>query len=252
MIATLAMYDRVELRDANDRYWRKIQTSLGYGPQSLSRTGNLFAQWFHQDLVLGQTCGFPLRHILKDSVKYVGTPNYGIEDCPEGYYNSVIISHKDQGLEAAISGTFAYNDPFSQSGWAAPMRYFEEFGYVPRHFLKTGSHAASARAVFEKRADIAAIDALTLRLLHRYDPWSDELFVPAKTPATPGLPYICAPQFDAPQTALACEEAINTLPAEIRGQLSIKSIEYIPIERYFDVPDTMVCLPNEQDTGTTP
>lgn len=44
-------------------------------------------------------------------------------DCPAGYYNSVFIARRDDPRRNSpdfTCATFAYNEPMSQSGWAAP------------------------------------------------------------------------------------------------------------------------------------
>ena len=65
MIAALPMYDRPELQAANDRYWALIRAGLlarGIAAPEGLRRGDavLMPQWESPDLVLSQTCGFPI------------------------------------------------------------------------------------------------------------------------------------------------------------------------------------------------
>ena len=73
LIAGLPMYDYPELRPANDALWRWIAAYLGNKgikdiDPDLSRTGNIYSLWRDPDLILGQTCGYPLMTELQDTV----------------------------------------------------------------------------------------------------------------------------------------------------------------------------------------
>ena len=90
-----------------------------------------------------------LSKCLFDKVHYMATRDYGLNAPPEGYYKSVFISHKKQDLAEASEGIFAFNEPLSQSGWAAPMYYLEAPDLCPNAVCKTVSHANSAHAIVE-------------------------------------------------------------------------------------------------------
>ncbi|MEL0285561.1 MAG: hypothetical protein VW949_03295, partial [Paracoccaceae bacterium] len=77
MIATLPMYDRAETAAHNNKFWSAIKKALGFGPDRLSRTEDLWSLWQNEDLVFAQTCGLPYRNYLFDNVHYVATPDYG-------------------------------------------------------------------------------------------------------------------------------------------------------------------------------
>ena len=126
MIASLGMYDMPPIRPCNDRFWRAIRARLGRGPECLTWDRDLWTIWRAPDLVLAQTCGMPYRTALHGEVALVGTPDYGLPDCPPGHYRSVFLTRKtmgDRSLADLATGVFAYNDAFSQSGWAAPMHH---------------------------------------------------------------------------------------------------------------------------------
>ncbi|MEY8838254.1 phosphate/phosphite/phosphonate ABC transporter substrate-binding protein, partial [Cribrihabitans sp. XS_ASV171] len=187
MIAWLGMYDRPELRAAQDRYWAAIRANLPEGPDTLSRDSDPWPVWQSPDLALAQTCGMPYRTRLHGQAQLVGTPDYGLPGCPPGHYCSVIVARGDdhRDLPALLAeGVFAYNEGGSQSGWAAPVTWFAEDGLRPARGLRTGGHALSARAVAEGRADLASIDAMTWTLLREHDPATDALREVARTPPT--------------------------------------------------------------------
>ena len=65
-------------------------------PEGLQRDpDDLWSQWTSPDLVFSQTCGFPYRARLHGSVTLIGTPDFGVEDCPPGYYRSVLVARAD-------------------------------------------------------------------------------------------------------------------------------------------------------------
>lgn len=238
MIAWLGMYDVPALTEPHDRYWQAIRARLGRGPARLTRTGDVWDIWQSADLLVAQTCGLPYRARLHDRVQLLGTPDYGLEGCPPGHYNSVLVVRRDNPADVATDlagGTFAYNEPLSQSGWAAPVAHFG--GQLPfARTLQTGAHAASAAAVADGRADIAALDALTWLLLQEHDPFAANLRVLERTVPTPTLPYITAPGQDAPAIATAIADAIDALPAPDRAALHLRGLIRIPAERYLSIP----------------
>lgn len=240
-IASLPMYDHPELRASNNRLWQFIQRQLPDAPKSLSRPDDLWALWRAPDLVLAQTCGLPFRHSLHETVTLIGTPDYGLDGCPPGYYHSVILARRDApsaDLKAFAGACLAFNDPLSQSGWAAPSALAKEQGIEFGGFLETGAHDASALAVAEGRADLAALDAHSWRLLQRYAPWTDTLTVIDKTPPTPGLPLITAQTALAEQITQAVEHAIAGLTEDDRSTLALRGLARIPKETYLvqDIP----------------
>ncbi len=237
MITTLPMYDRAETAAANDAFWAAIRAKLGHGPATLTRANDLWPLWQSPDLLLGQTCGLPYRARLHAAVKLVGTPDYGLEGCPPGYYRSVFIARSAQTDLAALAGQrFAYNEPLSQSGWAAPALHMAGLGLTFGPLLETGAHRASALAVLEGRADFAALDALTWALIQTHDAFAADLHVIAKTRPTPGLPLITAPQNDPSALRDAITAAIGALEPQTRRQLHLTGLVNIPSEAYLAMP----------------
>jgi hypothetical protein len=244
MIASLPMYDLPDCRQANDRYWAGIRDGLrGTGlaaPDAFTRgMPDFMAHWLRPDLVLSQTCGYPFRAVLAGKVTLIGTPDFGLDGCPPGYYQSVFVVRRDDardGLMAFKDAGFAYNEAMSQSGWAAPQTYAAGLGFRFRPAVQTGGHALSARAVLEGRADIAALDAMTWRLLQRNDASMAGLRVEGRTEPTPGLPYIAALGAKHRVVFDAVAGAIAGLDTADRETLGIRRILYIPAAAYLAVP----------------
>lgn len=238
MIASLPMYDRPELQAANDRLWQAVRGALGFGPDSLGRQGDIWEHWKSPDLVLSQTCGFPYRARLHGTVQLVGTPDNRLAGCAPGEYYSVFVARADDEREDVSSfatARFAFNEPLSQSGWAAPANFAHARGFAFDNTVRTGGHAHSAKAVAEGRADLAALDALSWRHMQRYDGFASKLRVVARTEPTPTLPYITASGRDAKAIRAAVSEAIDALSDADRETLSIYGLVNIPSERYLSV-----------------
>ncbi|MCG7627352.1 PhnD/SsuA/transferrin family substrate-binding protein [Epibacterium sp. MM17-32] len=240
MIALLPMYDRPELQPANDAFWQAIRAELGRGPEHLSRDLDLWQAWRAPDLLLAQTCGLPYRARLYGDVELVGTPDYGLPGCPEGHYNSVVVAPADRKgarLAEFAGSRFAYNDPVSQSGWAAAMMRMRSEDILPGELVETGSHQASAVAVAEGRADFATLDALTYQMLCDYEPdLMAQLCELERTEPTPALPFITALGEDAAAILAAMQQALETLPEEHRARLHLRKIVPLTPSDYLAIP----------------
>ncbi len=243
MIAALPMYDRPEVAAGNDRLWSLIRDRLraaGHAaPDRLTRSDDLWPVWESPALVLAQTCGLPYRARLHERVTLVGTPDYGVEGCAPGWYRSVLVVRADdeRGAFAAFDGAaLAFNDDLSQSGWAAPLAEASDCGIALRPALRTGSHRGSARAVALGRAEIAAIDAVTWRLILHFDPFAASLRVIGATEPTPGLPLIAQAGADARTTADAVAGAIAALDAADSLPSGLCGLVRIPTEAYLALP----------------
>lgn len=245
MIASLGMYDFGPALAANDRFWALIRDGLRSGgidaPDTLTRgEGAYWGAWQSSDLILSQTCGYPFRARLHDRVTYVGTPDYGVEGAPPGFYRSVFVARRDDprtSLAEFDGAGFAYNEALSQSGWAAPQVHAARAGLRFRPVVQTGGHRLSALAVAEGRADIAALDAVTHALMLGSDPLADQLRVIAATDPTPGLPLITGPGRNPEPIFRAIDQAIAALLPSDRATLRLNGLVRIPVAHYLAVPN---------------
>ena len=244
MIAALPMYDTPALAPANARLWALIRDALrGDGheaPDYLTREAHdLWTIWGSPDLVLAQTCGYPYRARLFSRVTLVGTPDYGVEGCAPGQYRSVLIVRADDdrcGLGARAGSSMAVNDDLSQSGWAAPAAEAAVLGFRLRPAIRTGSHRASAESVSDGRADWAALDAVTWRLLCNEGAFPG-LRVAGWTRPTPGLPLITAQNRDPRPLRSAVRRAISALSPTDKAALMLRWLCVVPPSAYRDVAD---------------
>lgn len=237
MIATLGMYDRPEVAHANDAFWALIRENLGDGPMHLTRDMPFWDVWQSPDLLLSQTCGLPFRARLHKSVQLVGTPDYGLMGCEPGYYRSAIVARRVSGanLNDLSHLRLAYNERLSQSGWAAFWAHVGA-GATLADLVETGGHLASAKAVADGRADIAALDLLTWSMICKFDGFAGQLEVIALTDPTPGLPYITAQGRDAPAIYSAVKAAIAALDSDLKELLHLRSLVAIPADDYLAIP----------------
>ena len=239
MIASLPMYDRPETAAANDRLWSLIHQALGdYGiaaPDTLTRGADLWQTWMRPDLCLSQTCGLPYRTALHGHVTLVATPSYDLP-CDPGHYFSVMVAHRSDTRERFDGATLAYNDGRSQSGWAAAVDWATQTDTSFGHILATGGHLNSARAVAEGRADIAAIDALTWKMIKRWEGCAQTMREVATTTATPTLPMITAKNNDAHVYWMALNDAAGALSDADRADLGLRAYVQIPSESYLEIP----------------
>lgn len=239
MIASLMMYQRPELVGAHQRYWALIRRFLAESgidsPSELSQDAEEFSVWQAPQLVLSQTCGMPYRMHLHNKVSLIGTPDFGVTDCPPGYYRSALVVRADdprQTLPEFREAIFAYNAKISQSGFAAPYFHLQTHGFWFQNRLLTGQHLLSAQAVSQGQADIAALDAVSWRLMRQYEDFATNLRVLEWTTPTPALPYIAAKGAPQAETFAAIQQAINALSHPDRVALGIKELVWIAPETY--------------------
>lgn len=202
LVASLPMYDLPELADATDALWAAIAAGLqAHGvaaPLELTRDPSpLEDAWRDPRMLFSQTCGLPLMTMLRDEVSLIATPAYSAPGCEGPFHRSAVIVHAANealGLGGLRGGRCAINQPTSNTGMNLLRAEISELaggGPFFEEVVVTGSHAESIRAVAEDRADVAAVDAVTLALLQRHRPQlTDAVRVLTWTVRTPGLPLI--------------------------------------------------------------
>jgi ABC-type phosphate/phosphonate transport system substrate-binding protein len=181
---------------------QRIQTLLarhGISPEPLSVVwpeNDLLAHWRSDNLLLSQTCGFPLMTLLPD-VQVVGGFHYSAPGCVGPLYRSLIVvreEDKQQQLVDFRARRVVCNSDDSQSGYNALLKMIAPLavgGLFFSHALMSGSHRQSLTELQNGRADIAAIDCMTWALVQRHHPeLSKGLVVIDQSPLAPGLPLI--------------------------------------------------------------
>lgn len=198
------MYDLPEAAEATAALWQGLArhfraAGIADVPADFIRKPALPDHWLSPDLLFSQTCGYPLRHSIRDRVRLVATPCYDAPGCEGASYRSIVLVPKAspaRSLADLQGARIAFNGTDSQSGYnvlrfmTAPLakegRFFGET-------IETGAHAASLAAVAAGKADVAAIDCVSLALFRRYGRAGiAEVRELCATPAAPSLPYVTA------------------------------------------------------------
>ncbi|HZZ01985.1 phosphate/phosphite/phosphonate ABC transporter substrate-binding protein [Paraburkholderia sp.] len=201
----------------------------------------LHAFWRRPNVLLSQTCGYPLMHGLNDHVQLIATPRFDAPGCEGADYSSVLVTRTDalfDSLAACRGARAAYNQDDSNSGMnvfrhaVAPLAREGAFFSA---ILRTGSHLGSLRAVAENRADVAAIDCVTFAFV------CDELPELAQqvrqigvTAASPGLPLIASSNVP-PAMVVTLREALNEVhlaQPERAKRLRLKGFSALPLTDY--------------------
>ena len=246
MQAALPMYDLVELRDATCAWWDAIARHAGVAADLLS-PDDLTTHWTAPDLLFSQTCGYPLTHALAGRVRYLATPRYAAEGCDGPLYRSAVLVREASALRtfADASGKkVAINGFDSQSGCNVLRAMAARTSAVRPFFggvVVTGSHAASLMAVVEARAELAAVDCVTLALLRAVRPTaSTGLRAIAWSTAAPSLPYITGLRTsNEVTTALAhglASAAADPALASVRRRLLIDGVSVLDPSAYAVIP----------------
>jgi len=196
------MYDLAEVRAATDSWWEGLaraftREGLKDIPRELDRGGDYRGIWSRPDLLLSQTCGYPLTHSLRAKVTVVATPHYRAKGCGGPHYASTILVHADapgaslddfRGMRCALSSSE------SQSGFSAlrhavaPLARDKPFF---KSIVMSGGHLNSIEMITKGEVDIAAVDCVTLALVERHCPARLAAVRPlCLTGSAPGLPYI--------------------------------------------------------------
>jgi ABC-type phosphate/phosphonate transport system substrate-binding protein len=155
--------------------------------------------WLREDLLLSQTCGYPLVQALAGRVQLVTTPVFTVDGCAGGSYHSVLVARvaanvtslgECRGLRAA------YNNPDSNSGMnllrnaVAPLAGGQSFF---ASVVETGGHLASLQALQDDRADVAAIDCVSFAFVRDHAAHlALGVIEIGKTRSAPGLPLIAS------------------------------------------------------------
>jgi ABC-type phosphate/phosphonate transport system substrate-binding protein len=252
-IASLPMYDLPELRPATDALWAGLARALvARGvrgvPERLSRDRSLSSMWLDPDLLLSQTCGYPLVRALAGRVQMVATPRYRVSLCQGSWYRSHVVVRRESTATslADLSGSIcAVNEPDSHSGMnalramVAPLAGGRPFF---RRVVWTGAHRASLELVARGQADVAALDCVSFALFERALPdLAARVRAIDATAPCPGLPIITAggagPDEVAALRAALSEVAADPGLADARDALLLDGFEELPLDAYVRVDE---------------
>jgi len=161
---------------------------------------DLMAFWRAPDLLLSQTCGYPLVMALQSAVRVLAVPAFALPGCDGMAYRSVILVPEDgvRSLDALRGSVAAINQDHSQSGMNALRHTIAPLARGGKFFSQvvvSGSHMASIAMLQRGKAAVAAIDCATYGLAVRHAP---KLVAGVRqlqtTVPAPGLPLITSRQ----------------------------------------------------------
>jgi len=246
VLAALSMYDWPELRSETDRFWSALRDHLRASgldaPDELERFRDAEDVWADGNLLITQTCGYPLVTGLCGPARLVATPCYNTDGCKGAAYSSWIITQRSSGMERiedTFGGRVAINARHSQSGYSA-LRYVLAPHYAggPLYdqVVESGGHRNSLALVADGDADICSVDAVCWAYAARFDPAIvEKLQAIAQTPMTPGLPFITGSlQSDRTIEVLrdGLQKTLKSGQFAEPNSLQLADIETLPIDAY--------------------
>jgi len=255
MIASLPMYDWPEIRTHTDTLWSHMSRCLASQgidtPKALTR-GEEKLHWQRDDLLMSQTCIYPLVTELPNSTVVLGTPIHNVPGSESGLYASVLLGRKSDSRDTLFSfrnSTLAFNGTNSQSGFNALRNLLvheslinEETPVFFNRAICTGSHRASISAVADGSADLCAIDPVSWALAQQHDSHIvSNLQELQLTGFSPALPLICnanavPPGLSQNQWSEATMSAFSQAISETgAAELLLSDITYIPKSEYLQL-----------------
>jgi ABC-type phosphate/phosphonate transport system substrate-binding protein len=251
-LAALPMYDLPEVAAATDALWaalaRRLRAAGLQGvPDRLQRGGDLRELWASPQLLLAQTCGFPLVHEFDGRLALIATPRYAVGGCEGPTYRSRIVVRADDprvSFRDFAGAVAAINSEDSHSGFNILRWRVAQEGRSPffRQAERTGGHVASLGAVQSGRADLAAIDCVTYALLERHRPGALQgIRVLEDTASAPALPFVSAVGLHADELRILRGALEQTFAdpelVEARDALLLSGVEELPLVRYEAIRD---------------
>lgn len=197
--AELPMYPAPEaVRLANERWLRHTLAHL-QAQRLANPSSDLDTLFRSPQLLLTQTCGYPLMTRLRGQVQLIGRPDFELPHSQHGQHHSLLLVRDDSphhSLETLRDSHGAANSLDSNTGmnllrhalapWQRDGRFF-------RHLELSGSHRQSLAWLREGRVDLVAVDSVTYAYLALYAP-EEVVGVRLLQPSAPSptLPYITA------------------------------------------------------------
>ena len=242
--AELAMYVAPQPVQVASEQWLTRIVALLDAPRRDGRGLELLELFRSPDLLLTQTCGYPLMTLLRGQVQLVGRPRYELNHSSAGNHCSLIVSRAtDPRIDLAeFKGSRGViNDRHSNSGMNLFRHRLAPLQQGGRFFASvaiSGAHQQSLRHVREGWADLACIDSVTFDCLARYAPAEVAgLRLVARTATSPTLPYITALDtggVGAEQIRRAMNQALQQLPQVsavlgVQEVLPVSEADYQPV-----------------------
>lgn len=212
---------------------------------------DLHEHWQQANVLMSQTCGYPLVTELKNKVHLLGSFEYDVPFANEIYCKSVIIckaNHEGTQLSDFKNKVVAFNSAQSQSGYNSLRHLIAPLSSKGQFFkstIFTGGHRDSVLAVQAGQADIASIDGVSYEGFLQHAPEITQgLKIIATTHSYPGLPLISA--INTPTTVLtALKNTLQGLHLQPGLQDTLKTL-FIKKFSISSWQDYEVCLDMEK------
>ncbi|MEX6678414.1 PhnD/SsuA/transferrin family substrate-binding protein [Pseudomonas sp. W2Oct36] len=225
------------IRQAQEQWLSRVLDILGV--QRLDAQDlELKALWLSPQLLLTQTCGYPLMTELQGKVQVVGRPVYQLPHSANGNHCSLLIAREDDPRQALVEFRGSHgllNSRDSNSGmnlFRHALAPLQQNGAFFADVTLTGGHRSSLAAIKAGDGDLAAIDSVTFDYLARDG--SEEVAgvkVIARTAEGPCLPYITRLGAEADVIREAMNQALTELP-DVAHVLAISEVMSASVEDY--------------------
>jgi ABC-type phosphate/phosphonate transport system substrate-binding protein len=194
-------------------------------------------------LLFGHTCGYPLMTRLGDALTPFCVPVFDAPGAEGRLYRSRFIVPARSSIEflqQCRGQVVAVNGFDSNSGMNLLRHALAQLGARPGFFsevLVTGGHLQSLEAVADNRAQLAAIDCVSLQLIADLYPQKlAAVRIVGDSEATCGLPLVAPSDGYSPALAEAWIEALNQAleraPPEVARALRLERFEAVGIRDY--------------------
>jgi ABC-type phosphate/phosphonate transport system substrate-binding protein len=194
-------------------------------------------------LIFGHTCGYPLMTRLQDALTPFCVPVFDVPGTDGKRYRSYFVvpaGSAIDSLQQCRGTTVAINGADSNSGMNVLRHALARCGARPGFFsavLVSGGHLHSLRAVAENRAQLAAIDCVSLQLIGDLHPeLRAGVRIIGDSDRTCGLPLVMPLAPGAPglgdQWRSALNRALSTLPPAMRRALHLEHFAAASIDDF--------------------
>jgi ABC-type phosphate/phosphonate transport system substrate-binding protein len=239
--ASLPMYNFPGMRGANAAFWAALaerlrQAGVADVPEGLSADRAPVPDGIGPEVLLTQTCGYPLQTIYRGQHRLLARPCYDAAGCSGSTHSAFIVvpAHSPARTVENLRGKrFALNSLHSNSGMNLPRRMLAPLAGGAPFFgevAETGGHGASLRLLAVGGADCASIDCLTYAFAQDYEPSLVEgLRILAQTPSSPAIPFVTSADTD-DETAAVLGRCLFELAADPRSRPLLDALRIARIE----------------------
>jgi phosphonate transport system substrate-binding protein len=157
------------------------------------------------------------------------------------YYSNLIVPAESsvQSLADLRGKTFAFTDPFSNTGSLVPKARVAGMGFAPEEFFAsytyTYAHDRSVHAVADRLVDGATVDSLIWDYLAATDPELRQRVRVVERYGPYGIPPVVAAPHVAPELREAIQQVLLTMHQTPRGR---EILQRMHVERFASIDDS--------------